>query len=532
MLRKHNYGCNKRAVLRILTDVGEYQQTIVKPCHSDLNTFKIMKRIFAAIIILSALGLASCGMNSDYDGSGHYPEDGYSDPTSGERYSEYGENQFVDADVPSAFSVDNDGASYSNMRRYLNSGQLPPIASVRVEEYLNYFTFDYPDPTDGNEIALDTEIAACPWTEGHLLMRVGLKGRTIPESELPPSNYVFLIDVSGSMVSANKLDLLKTGFCEFVDVLGADDRIAIVTYANSSGVLLNSTHCDEKGKIKEAIQSLDASGSTAGASGITTAYEIARENFIPGGNNRIILGTDGDFNVGISDTNQLVELIEGERDQGIYITVLGVGIGNLNESMLEKIANNGNGTYEYLDNLDQMRKVFIYERNKFHAVAKDTKIKVDFNPTTVSKYRLIGYENRVMTEEEFEDEKKDAGEVAPGQTITALYEIIPASGSAQEKYASIEIRYKNATTDVSAAPIMEDIPYGYAAIASASENTRFAASVAAFGMLMKRSEFSGKADKEMVLELGGNAVSFDPHGYRAEFLTLVPKANFANDNRK
>lgn len=491
------------------------------------------KKLFTVLAIsIGALGFFAC--SSDYDDYGWNGggNEQYEDPASGEKYNDYGENPFVDAGVSSTFSVDSDGASYSNMRRYLNAGLLPPLSSVRVEEYINYFTFDYGEPAAGNDIALDTEISDCPWNDGHLLMRVGLKGRTIPAEELPASNYVLLIDVSGSMDASNKLDLLKTGFCEFVDMLSDDDRVAIVTYAGSSGVLLNSTHCDDTAKIKEAINSLSAWGSTAGADGINTAYRIAKDNFIPGGNNRIILGSDGDFNVGPSSKEALISIIEDMRDFGIYLTVLGVGQGNLNESMMEQLADNGNGTYEYLDNLAQMRKVFIHEYNKFFTVAKDVKIKVDFNPELVSKYRLIGYENRVMSGEEFEDEKKDAGEVAPGQTITALYELIPEEGTESGAFASVEVRYKNAVTDVSASPIERIIEGVPVSIAAASENARFAASVAAFGMLMRQSEYSGDADTDMILELAGGAISFDPNGYRSEFIKLVSMANFTNDNRK
>ena len=445
----------------------------------------------------------------------------------GDKFTDYGENQFVVAsEMPtSTFSVDTDGASYTIMRRYFNSGQKPPVASVRIEEYLNYFTFDYPEPGAGHNVSLQTEMASCPWTEGNYLLRIGLKGKNVPESQLPPTNYVFLIDVSGSMDSSDKLGILKEGFKSLVDVLGEQDRIAIVTYAGSSRVVLESTSCDEKGKIKNAIEKLSAGGSTAGAQGILTAYEIAKKNFIPGGNNRIIIGSDGDFNVGPVSNEELVELIEGQRDYGIYLTVLGVGSGNLNDSMMEQLANKGNGTYEYIDNLSQLQKVFVNERSKFHAVAKDCKIQVNFNPEAVEKYRLIGYENRVMNNEDFEDDKKDAGEIGVGQTVTAIYEIVPAE-TFSGKAANIDIKYKMPSGEESVMTLSGTADAAATNIMSASDNMRFAAGVTAFGLQMKESKFKGKANKAMVLELCTEATGHDTFGYREEFVRLVKKISF------
>ena len=486
------------------------------------------------LVVVFAAGGCSLG-SEDYLGENAYPSPGgwYGEnPAYGEKYEDYGENPFFDVtDAPvSTFSVDCDGASYTNMRRWLNFGQNPPKEAVRIEEFINYFTFNYPD--GDHNVSTDAEVVRCPWNEAHELIRIGLKGKDIPFAELPATNYVFLIDVSGSMDSPDKLGILKTGFLRLTDVLGDRDRVAIVTYSGNVRVALPSTHGDERVKIRKAIEGLSASGSTAGGAAIKMAYEMAVENYIPGGNNRIILGTDGDFNVGISSDDELTELIERERDKGIYITVLGVGAGNLNDSMMEKVAGKGNGTYEYIDNVDQIEKVFVNERSKFYAVAKDCKIQVEFNPARVSKYRLIGYENRVMNEEDFEDDTKDAGDIGVGQTVTALYEIVPVIPDdvltpRSSPCASFEVRYKKPGEDESIllSADVDYMDYGQD-FGNNSSETKFAAGVAAFGMLLKESEYAGTADKEMVLNLCRGGLAFDPHGYRADFIELVEKANF------
>ena len=464
-----------------------------------------------------------------YEGGGYYEENPGNDAY-GESYTDYGENQFLSAaEFPlSTFSVDCDGASYSNMRRWLRNGQNPPAAAVRLEEFLNYFTFDYPEPQDGNNISLDHEIAVCPWNSEHLLMRVGIKGKTISEEQLPATNYVFLIDVSGSMNSTDKLGILKSGFCMLVDELRPVDKVAIVVYASASGVVLNSTYCEDVNKdtIKNAINKLSAGGSTAGGAAITQAYEIAVQNYIPGGNNRIILGTDGDFNVGISNTDALVELVESKRDQGVYLTVLGVGGGNLNDSMMEQIADNGNGNYEYLDCVEQLEKVFIHEKHKFYPVAKDCKIQLTFDPALTAKYRLIGYENRKLNNEDFENDEKDAGDIGVGQTVTALYEIIPVENyPATGKFASLDVRYKKPDEGENSILVSSDIDDTVVSIEASSDNMRFASSVAAFGMLLKNSEFVGTANKSMVKSLGQGALGADSHGYRSEYINLVDRSN-------
>ena len=440
----------------------------------------------------------------------------------GEKYKDYDENPFIKvADQPiSTFSVDADGGSYANMRRFLHLGQTPPKESVRIEEFINYFTFDYKEPAKDENVSLESEISNCPWNTEHHLLRLGMKGLTIPADKLPNSNYVFLIDVSGSMNSPDKLGVLKTGFKTLVDNLSDRDRIAIVTYAGQAGVLLESTYGDEREKIKSAIDKLGAGGSTAGAAGIITAYEIAERNFIPNGNNRVILGSDGDFNVGPSSTEELIKLIEEKRDKGIYLTVLGVGGGNLNDYMMEQIANKGNGNYEYIDNAKQIEKVFTHEILKFYTVAKDSKIQITFNPNKIDSYRLIGYENRKLEKEDFENDSTDAGEIGSAQTITALYELVLTDKPDEEKYAQFDFRYKK-PNETESRLITHEINSVPKEIMSSSENMRFATSVAGLGLLMKQSQYKGTLTKQMVLDLGRGAISFDPNGYRKVFIDLV-----------
>lgn len=456
------------------------------------------------------------------DKYGFYSVNGDMEYTQKENYKGEEENPFVKvSDEPvSTFSVDADGGSYSNTRRFLNLGQNPPKESVRIEEYINYFTFDYADPSDGENVSLNSEISSCPWNEDHYLLRLGMKGISIDEKDLPDANIVFLIDVSGSMSTPEKLETLKAGFKLMADNMRDQDRVAIVTYAGSAEVLLESTYGDEKTEIKEAIDKLGAGGSTAGAEGIITAYEIAEENFIPGGNNRVILGSDGDFNVGPSSTEELIELIEEKRESGIYLTVLGVGTGNLNDHMMEQIANKGNGNYEYIDNADQLKKVFVYERSKFYSVAKDSKIQISFNDNMVEKYRLIGYENRSLEAEDFEDDSTDAGEIGAGQTITAMYELVLRKTDGSEKYAQFDFRYKKPGSDVSQL-IQHQVKSTPVDIAESSENMRFASAVTCFGLLARESEYKGEADKKMVVKLAKDAGTFDPDGWREEFIELA-----------
>ena len=443
-----------------------------------------------------------------------------------ENYVDHGENPFivVEEEPISTFSIDADGGSYANIRRFINDNSLPPVGAVRIEEMINYFQYDYPEPEGAMPFSVEGEVSKCPWTPDHKLIRIGMKGKDIPFAELPPSNFVFLIDVSGSMDSEDKLPLLKEGFKMLTNILKPTDRIAIVTYAGSAGVVLPSTSGDQKETIKDAIDALGAGGSTAGAEGIITAYEIAEANFVPGGNNRIIVGTDGDFNVGPSSTEDLISLIEEKRETGIFVSVLGVGTGNYNDNGLEQLADNGNGTYEYIDNYQQALKVFVYEYSKFFNVAKDVKVQVVFNPDVVQAYRLIGYENRVLATEDFEDDEEDAGDLGADQNVTALYEIIPAeSGVEDVPTFTIDLRYKNPDEDVS--QLVEfDIMDANTSFDSASESMRFAASVAGFGMLLRDSEYKGSLNYSDLIPMIENSNNNDTYGFKAELIELVQKA--------
>jgi Ca-activated chloride channel family protein len=449
--------------------------------------------------------------------------DGYQ---GGDRFNDFEENPFVvAADNPvSTFSIDADGGSYGIARRFLNEGREVPAAAIRTEEFINYFPLNYAENTPGHPIALNGEVSKCPWNESTKLVRIGIRGKY--KAQLPPSNLVLLIDVSGSMQGADRLELLKKGFSLMVESFKASDRIAIVTYAGTQSVALESTPGDQKLKIRNAITALGAGGSTAGAQGIVTAYEIAEENFIPGGNNRVILGTDGDFNVGISKQEDLVALIEKEREKGIFLTTIGVGIGNLNDGMLEQVADHGNGTYEYLDNERQAKKIFVDEYHKFYPAAKDVKVQVEFNPNLVEAYRLIGYENRLLKSEDFEDDKKDAGEISVGQNVTALYEVKPAASNPAVRVSptfTIDFRYKNPNENVSI-PLRLEIYDEGNSFSQASENMRFTVSVAGFGLLLRNSKYKGSLTFDDVISNAIKARSFDPEGHRSEFIELVKKA--------
>lgn len=446
----------------------------------------------------------------------------------GDRYNIIEENPFVDAkDFPlSTFSIDADGASYANIRRFLNENQLPPAGAIRTEEFINYFKLNYPEIENGHPISVNGEVSACPWTPGNKLIRIGIQAKTTPADELPPSNMVLLIDVSGSMSSPDKLELLKKGFSLLVVKKFTErDRISIVTYAGNAAVLLEPTAGDQKIKILHAIDQLGAGGSTAGAQGIITAYALAQKGFIEGGNNRVILGSDGDFNVGISSQEELVKLIEEKRDLGIFLTVLGVGRGNLNDGMMEQVADKGNGTYEYIDNLTQAERVFVDEFNKFYPAAKDVKVQVEFNKDLVQSYRLIGYENRKLENEDFEDDKKDAGEISDGQNITALYEIKPAA-AVQFRLSptfTIKFRYKRPDENVSIPLDLAIYDVGHSFEAS-SEYMRFTAGVAGFGLMLRESSYKGNLTYDNILSWTGNLSLSDPHHLKAEFSSLVTKA--------
>lgn len=462
-----------------------------------------------------------------------------------ENYATIHENGFrnVQANPLSTFSIDVDNASYSNVRRYINQGDLPPVDAVRVEEMINYFYYDYPQPTGEHPFSVTTELARCPWNANNYLLHVGLQGKSIDKSELPASNLVFLLDVSGSMGMQNKLPLLKRAFKMLVNELRPQDRVAIVVYAGAAGKVLESTPGNEKRTIIESLEKLNAGGSTAGGEGLKLAYKIAKKNFIEGGNNRIILATDGDFNVGISSTSEMERLIEKERENGVFMTVLGFGMGNIKDDKMETIADKGNGNYAYIDNIQEARKVFITEfGGTLFTIAKDVKFQLEFNPAQVKAYRLVGYENRLLNSEDFNDDTKDAGEMGAGHTVTALYEIVPAnsmdtapsvddlkyqeqktiSGKYSKELLTIKLRYKQ--PDGNRSKLLE-LPVKNKLTKNSSDNFRFSTAVAEFGMLLRGSEFIGNTTVESILDLAKNAKGADEEGYRSEFIQLVKTVN-------
>jgi len=462
-----------------------------------------------------------------------------------EGYDRVTENPFLEVlkNPLSTFSIDVDTASYTNVRRFLTNGSLPPPDAVRIEEMVNYFTYDYPQPKKGEPFSFTTELTDAPWQPGNRLLLVGLQGLKVPLDKLPPANLVFLIDVSGSMSDENKLPLLIKSFKLLVGQLRPQDRVAIAVYAGQAGLVLPSTGGDEKHRILAALESLQAGGSTAGGAGIQLAYKVAKENFIRGGNNRVILATDGDFNVGASSDAEMERLIEEKRNDGIFLSVLGYGMGNYKDSKMQKLADKGNGNYAYIDNLLEAKKVLVSQfGGTMLTIAKDVKMQVEFNPAKVKSYRLIGYEKRMLRAEDFADDKKDAGELGSGHTVTALYEIVPVKGEADVKQeltyqdvrvkesarkspelATIRFRYKQPDADVSR-ELVRKIPAKAVGMGTAGENIRFAASVAEWGMLLRKSEYKGTATYAQVLELARKAKGADELGYRAEFIRLVEMA--------
>ena len=478
--------------------------------------------------------------------SGYVLRGRYNDNFNTESYDHIVENIFLSAasNPVSTFSIDVDRASYSNIRRFLSQGQLPPKDAVRIEEMINYFTYDYPDPSGDHPFSVTTDVSDAPWNSLHKLVRIGIQGQRIDTEDLPPSNLVFLIDVSGSMQAPNKLRLLKSSFRMLVGELRPQDRVALVVYAGAAGLVLPSTPGDEKDVILDAIEALEAGGSTAGGAGIRLAYDVARENHIRGGNNRVILATDGDFNVGASSDAEMIRLIEAKRRQGTFLTVLGFGTGNLKDSKMEKLADHGNGNFAYIDNLSEARKVLVTEiGGTLLTIAKDVKIQVEFNPARVQAYRLIGYENRMLRTEDFNDDTKDAGELGAGHSVTALYEVIP-TGVDSEFLTSVDsLRYQTQATPSAASdsqdllfvklryklPDADESQLIQRAVLDASggpsEDLRFASAVAGFGMLLRDSEYSGELSLGDVLALARGSIGEDSEGYRAEFVRLVESVN-------
>jgi Ca-activated chloride channel family protein len=468
-------------------------------------------------------------------------------------YDHIEENPFLAAasNPLSTFSIDVDTASYSNARRFIESGSLPPKDAVRVEEMLNYFSYEYPQPTDDDPFSINLDSTSCPWEPSHRLVRIGLKGREVATDKRPSSNLVFLLDVSGSMMPPERLPLIKQSMRLLVEKLTENDRVAIVVYAGASGLALPSTTGEHKEQILSALENLQAGGSTNGAEGIELAYKTAAENFIKGGVNRVILATDGDFNIGVTNQGDLVRLIEEKAKSGVFLSVLGVGNDNLKDSTMQKLADKGNGNYAYLDSLDEARKVLVQQMSgTLVTIAKDVKIQVEFNPARVASYRLIGYEKRMLRKEDFNNDKIDGGEIGAGHTVTALYEVVPVGASPDQassvppvdplKYGTlrnettnatngsdemmtVKLRYKKPDGDRSQL-IERSLTDSGAKFTSASADLKFAAAVAEFGMLLRDSQYKGNGTMGAVLEWAQEGKGADANGYRAGFIELVRKA--------
>lgn len=484
----------------------------------------------------------------------------YQEPHNTESYNYIVENDFLKAvDNPlSTFSIDVDNASYTNTRRYIDNGSLPPIDGVRIEEFINYFNYDYAKPTGKHPFSINTEVSECPWNNSHKLVHIGIQGKRFPFETMAPINLVFLVDVSGSMSDANKLPLLKKSLSLLVGKMRSQDRISLVVYAGAAGLVLPSTSGAEKSKILAALDNLQAGGSTAGGAGIQLAYKIAKENFIEGGNNRVLIATDGDFNVGASSDGEMTRLVESKRDDGIFLTVLGFGMGNYKDSKMESIADHGNGNYFYIDNIGEAQKTLVDELDgTLYAIAKDVKIQIEFNPAKVQSYRLIGYENRLLKKEDFNDDKKDAGELGAGHTVTALYEIVPVGvkpeiitsvdplryqpsepKKVETKYSDemmvVKFRYKEPMDTVSKL-LVHTMKDRDVKLANSSDNFRFSAAVAEFGMVLRSSKFKGTSTFESAIELAKNSKGVDEEGYRAEFVKMMKTASLLsvtgkNDN--
>ncbi len=460
-----------------------------------------------------------------------------------EEYKSINDNQFLTAleNPLSTFSIDVDTASYSNVRRFLLNNQMPPADAVRVEEMVNYFSYNYPNPKNNEPFSITTNMAVCPWNNQHQLLHIGLKGRTPDAAQLSPSNLVFLIDVSGSMDEPDKMPLLKDSFKMMINQLRPQDKVSIVVYAGNAGLVLPPTYGDHKEQIIAAIDAMQAGGSTAGGAGMQFAYQIAKEQFISGGNNRVVWATDGDFNVGTSDTSELVRLVEGHRQEGVFLTLLGFGQGNYKDGRMQQIADKGNGNYYYIDNLKEARKVLVNELGSvLFTIAKDVKIQIEFNPSAVQSYRLIGYEKRLLAKEDFNNDKKDAGEIGAGHTVTALYEIVPAG--VQEEGNSVDpLKYQKAkSVNVSDEVMTVKLRYKQPNENTSKLITRtikksqitneptgdfaWASSVAEFGMLLRNSEFKGSATYDHVLRTARANINDDRFGLKIEFITMVENA--------
>lgn len=463
---------------------------------------------------------------------------------SGDKYAKIDENPFLEtSQAPlSTFSIDVDTASLANVRRYINDGQLPPKDAVRIEELINYFEYDYPQPIGDVPFSVTTEAAICPWNSKHKIVSIGLQGKKVSLDDVPPSNLVFLLDISGSMNEPRKLPLLKSALRILVNQLTTRDRVAIVVYAGGTGLVLDSTN--NRGEILNALDNLEAGGSTNGGQGIQLAYKVALDNFIQNGNNRVILATDGDFNVGLTSDEQLVELIENKRRSGVFLSVLGFGTGQTNDSMMEKNADKGNGNYAYIDSQEEARKALGEQvAGTLFTIAKDVKIQIEFNPAKIAAYRLIGYENRLLQNRDFNDDEKDAGEIGAGHSVTALYEIVPsgekiesgeidqlrysktesAGAKFNDELLTVKLRYKKPDENKSQLLSQGLLDKTYK-IENASDNLRFASAVVEFGLLLRDSKYKGDSDFNKTVFLAENSLGSDLKNYRKDFLNLMYKA--------
>jgi Ca-activated chloride channel family protein len=517
-------------------------EAIVVTAHAERQLQAINQQLSSTVIR---------GVSPKMSIAGYAPEALYI-PHNTEEYDKIDESGYfqVIQKPMSTFAADVDVASYSNARRFIMQDQMPYKDAVRSEEFINYFTYDYKEPEQGRPLSINMEYSECPWNPDHNLVHIGLQGKKLAREEQRASNLVFLIDVSGSMNNPKKLPLLKKSYKLLVEQLKPEDKIAIVVYAGSAGLVLPATSGANKAEIIAAIEHLQAGGSTAGGAGIQLAYKVAKENYITEGNNRVILATDGDFNVGISSTSELVRFIEEKRDEGIFLTILGFGMGNYKDNRLQELADRGNGNHAYIDNIMEAKKVLVNEiTSTLFTIAKDVKIQVEFNPVKIGSYRLIGYENRKLEDKDFKDDSKDAGEIGAGHTVTALYEVVPvgkenADAQYDLKYQETKIKQDAQTSDeVLTVRIRYKDPDGKKSrefsevlkgnpvkLSKSSNNFRFSAAVAEFSMILRDSEFKGKSNLDSVKDLAKKARGDDQFGYRAEFLTLVDRVKILKEN--
>lgn len=538
----------------MLTTVKEHTgvEATINELPDEKKRRKAMKRTRKVIIIarcmaiLLTLSTLFFGCSPPASGSPEpvYPDVYWPDEEfNTEEYSAITENRFksVVTNPLSTFAADVDTASYANIRRMINDGIKPQTDAVRIEEILNYFYYDYPEPKAGEPFSVTTELSDCPWNADTKLLLIGLQATKIDVSEQPPANFVFLLDVSGSMDSADKLPLMKRAFILLAEQLRPQDRVSIVTYASSDRVVIRGASGDEKAYIMDGIENLTAGGSTAGSQGIETAYNLAEKYFVEGGNNRVILGTDGDLNVGVTSEGALKRLVEQKRESSIYLSVMGFGEGNIKDNKMETLADNGNGNYSYIDDISEARRVLVEEMGgTLFTVAKDVKLQVEFNPAVLKGYRLIGYENRLLNDEDFDDDTKDGGEIGSGHRVTVIYEVVPtdsdfdvagselkyqqSASSSSAEWATVYIRYKepNANDSMLLSYPIKSSSYS----PSMSDNMKLAAAISEFGMLLRNSEYSGTASFDTVLDLLGSLPDINEDTYKAELLELVTKVKF------